>query len=68
MEFTEVCDAPKSRLLSREATAIYLSTTARSVDRLVVKGLLSPVRLPGLRRVFFDRMDLDALVDAGKTP
>jgi hypothetical protein len=66
MEPSTFSDGRRPRLLSREATAVYLSTTARTVDRLVDKGLLSPVRLPGLRRVFFDRLDLDALVDMGK--
>ena len=66
MEPSTIADKRKPRLLSREATAVYLSTTARTVDRLVDKGLLTPIRLPGLRRVFFDRADVDALVDAGK--
>jgi excisionase family DNA binding protein len=66
MEPSTIGEERKPRLLSREATAAYLGTTARTVDRLVGKGLLTPVRLPGLRRVFFDRADVDALVDAGK--
>jgi excisionase family DNA binding protein len=66
MESSVITDARKPRLLSREATAAYLGTTTRTVDRLVGKGLLTPVRLPGLRRVLFDRAELDAFVDAGK--
>jgi excisionase family DNA binding protein len=66
VELSASADGWKPRLLSREATAAYLGTTTRSVDRLVGKGLLTPVRLPGLRRVLFDRAELDAFVDAGK--
>jgi excisionase family DNA binding protein len=61
-----IIDVRKPRLLSREATAAYLGTTTRTVDRLVGKGLLRAIRLPGLRRVFFDRAEVDAFVDAGK--
>jgi hypothetical protein len=66
MEPSTIPDVPKPRSLSREGTAAYLGTTARTVDRLVGKGLLMPIRLPGLHRVFFDRLDVDAFVDAGK--
>jgi hypothetical protein len=66
MEPSTIPDLPKPRSLSREGTAAYLGTTALTVDRLVGKGLLMPIRLPGLRRLFFDRMDVDAFVDAGK--
>jgi hypothetical protein len=66
MESATIVEGRKPRLLSREATAAYLGTTARTVDRLMGKGLLTPVRLPGLRRVFFDRVEVDAFVDAGK--
>ena len=51
------------RLLGRDETAHYLGTTPRSVDRLVGKGVLMPVKLPGLHRILFDKADLDRLVD-----
>jgi excisionase family DNA binding protein len=54
------------RLLSREETARYLGTTPRSVDRLVGKGVLMSVKLPGLHRVLFDKTDLDRLIDSAK--
>ena len=66
MEPSTIPDVLKPRSLSREGTAAYLGTTARTVDLLVGKGLLMPIRLPGLRRVFCDRMDVDAFVDGGK--
>ncbi len=59
---------PEARLVGREAAASYLDVTTRSLDRLVGKGLLQPVKIPGLRRVMFDRADLDALINAGKAP
>jgi hypothetical protein len=55
------------RLLSRDGTARYLGTTPRSVDRLVDKGVLVPVKVPGLHRVLFDKADLDRLIDSAKS-
>jgi excisionase family DNA binding protein len=52
-----------SRLFGRPQAAGYLNVTTRTVDRLVARGLLNPIRLPGIRRTLFDRADLDALVD-----
>jgi excisionase family DNA binding protein len=47
------------RLMSIEAAAVYYGITQRSIYNLIGRGLLKPIRLPGLRRVFFDRTDLD---------
>jgi hypothetical protein len=66
MAFSSVKEQPEARLIGREAAATYLDMTTRSLDRLVGKGLLRPIKIPGLRRVMFDRADLDALIDAGK--
>jgi hypothetical protein len=68
MAFSSVQEQPEARLLGREAAATYMDMTTRSIDRLVGKGLLRPIKIPGLRRVMFDRADLDALIDAGKAP
>jgi len=54
------------RLLGRDETARYLGTTPRSVDRLVGKGVLTPVKLPGLHRTLFDKTDLDRIIDSAK--
>lgn len=56
----------ESRLLGLEETATYLGVTPRSVHRLVKRGLLTPVRIPGFRRTLFDRQDLLALVALSK--
>ncbi len=66
MAFSSVKEQPEARLVGREAAATYLDMTTRSLDRLVGKGLLRPVRLPGLRRIMFDLQDLGKLIDAGK--
>ena len=58
----------EARLFSREETARYLGTTPRSVDRLVGKGVLMPVRIPGLQRTLFDRADLERIIESGKGP
>jgi hypothetical protein len=57
---------PEPRLMGREAAAIYLDMTTRSLDRLVERGVITPVKISGLRRTWFDRGDLDALIDAAK--
>jgi excisionase family DNA binding protein len=56
----------ESRLLGFEGAATYLDITKRSVYRLVERGIIRPVRLPGVRRTLFDKKDLDALIEAGK--
>jgi excisionase family DNA binding protein len=49
------------RGLSVKETAAVLGLPVRSVWRLVRHGVLRPVRWPGLRRVHFDRHDVEAL-------
>jgi excisionase family DNA binding protein len=55
-------DISASRLLGLKEAAMYLGVTPRSVYRLVAEGLLTPVRLPGIRRTLFDRRNLEDLV------
>jgi hypothetical protein len=59
-------EAEGPRLLGREQTAMYLGMTTRSLDRLVARGVLSPVRIHGVRRTLFDQHDLDAFVESAK--
>ena len=56
-------DGSASRLLGCQEAATYLGITPRSLARLVAGGLLTPVRLPGLRRTLFDRQNLEDLID-----
>jgi hypothetical protein len=56
----------QSRLMRREAAASYLCMTTRSFDRLVGRGVITSVKIAGLRRIWLDRADLDALIDAAK--
>jgi hypothetical protein len=57
---------PETRLFSREETAVYLGTTPRSVDRLVNRGVLVPIRIPGLQRTLFDKQDLERLIESSR--
>lgn len=57
---------PMLRCLDVEETARYLGIRRRSVWSLVQAGRLRVVRLPGIRRALFDRVDLDKLIEAGK--
>jgi hypothetical protein len=66
MGLESIAQQPESRLLGREAAALYLDMTTRSLDRLVERGVITPVKISGLRRTWFDRGDLDALIEAVK--
>jgi len=57
-------DAP--RLLDVEAAAGYLGVSAWTVRDLVERGTLSRVALPGVRRLLFDRCELDHLVETSR--
>src|SRR5262245_44906532 len=57
-------DAP--RLLDVEGAASYLGVSAWTVRDLVERGSLSRVALPGVRRLLFDRCDLDRLVETSR--
>lgn len=54
------------RLLGLQATALYLGIKPWSVRELTWAGVLRPVKLGRLRRLLYDRADLDALIEAGK--
>jgi hypothetical protein len=66
MEHEKDRNVTETRLLGKNETANYLGMTTRSVDRLVGKGVLMPVRIPGVHRILFDRTDLDRLIDSTK--
>ena len=65
-EILSVAETQETRLFGLEKAAAYIDTTPRTVQRLIRKGLLQPVKLAGLRRVLIDRADLDQLINAGK--
>jgi len=56
----------QQRLMSFDASAKYCGLTGQSLRRLMSRGILRPVRIPTLRRVLFDRQDLDELIETGK--
>jgi hypothetical protein len=58
--------APQQRLLSFNSSAEYCGVTQQTIRRLMARGVLTPVRLPEVRRVLFDRHDLDRLIEGGK--
>ena len=61
---TENLTAP--RLLSAQAAARYLGVPYTSLRDWVFRGHLSVVRVPGCRRWWFDRRDLDHAIEAWK--
>jgi excisionase family DNA binding protein len=62
----ETQEVVAARLLGFDAAASYLNLNLQTVRRLIERGILQPVRIPTLRRVLFDRKDLDNLIEAGK--
>jgi hypothetical protein len=61
------------RLLDRLGASAYLSVALDTIDQLDAAGVLRRVRLPNgsggdLKRVLFDRADLDALIERQKDP
>jgi hypothetical protein len=64
--------APEGRLLDLKATARYLSVSPDTVRGLWWSGTLPRVRIPTrtgeLRRLLFDRVDLDRLIERWKDP
>ena len=57
----------RARLVDAAGAGEYLGISKRSVFRMIEKGELVPVRLPGLRRALrLDVHDLAKLVEAGK--
>jgi hypothetical protein len=59
------------RLLDLEGAAAYLSVSEWTIRDLEAAGVLSRVRVPlpnggELRKVLFDRVDLDALIERWK--
>jgi excisionase family DNA binding protein len=63
---TDTPEMTSTRLLGFDAAASYLNVKGQTIRRLIARGVLQPVRIPTLRRVLFDRQDLDSLIEAGK--
>jgi hypothetical protein len=54
------------RLLSFHHSAEYCGVTQQTIRRLMARGILTPVRLPAVRRILFDRLDLDRMIEGAK--
>jgi hypothetical protein len=70
VQATAVVSVPR-RLFDRQGSADYLSISLDVVDHLDAAGVLRRVRLPNgsggdLKRVLYDRADLDALIERAK--
>ena len=64
------CAPPGPRLLTRQQAAKYLSLSSDILDRLTQQGELPRVQLllgnRSIRRVLYDRADLDRLVELSR--
>ena len=70
MQDSPSCAPPGPRLLTRQQAATYLSLSSDILDRLTQQGELPRVQLllgnRSIRRVLYDRADLDRLVDLSR--
>ena len=62
MDACTASSVPELRLLGSAQAALYLGITPRSLQRLVARRILTPIRLPDVRRTLFDKADLEALI------
>ena len=67
-----VPQATAPRLLDVEAAAGYLVISTWTIRAMIDAGTMRPVRLPldggrELRRLLLDRLDLDRVIEAGKS-
>jgi hypothetical protein len=58
--------SPRGRLLNAQAAAVYLGLPYTSFRDAALRGHVPIVRIPGSRRLWFDRRDIERLVDAWK--
>jgi excisionase family DNA binding protein len=58
--------AATSRLLSAQDAAAYLGVPYTSLRDWALRGHIPLVRVPGARRLWFDRKDLDQAIDRWK--
>jgi excisionase family DNA binding protein len=56
----------RPRLLTAQAAANYLGVPYTSLRDWALRGHLPMVRVPGCRRLWFDRRDLDKAVESWK--
>jgi excisionase family DNA binding protein len=66
MQLDHVVDQSEPRLLGSAEAANYLGVAPPTLLRLIARGVINPVQIPGVRRTLIDWRDLDALVEAAK--
>lgn len=57
---------PNARLLSVQQVSTEIGIPLDSLDKLISRGHLPVVELPGIRRRFVDRSDLEACLESWK--
>jgi excisionase family DNA binding protein len=57
---------PRARCLDVAKTAEFLGVNRRTVWRLVEHKTLRPIRLPGMRKVLFDLLELERVIEDAK--
>lgn len=56
----------EARLWNRQAAARYLGLSVLSLDKLIRAGEIPVVKVPGSKRLYFDRLDLGAFISKNK--
>ena len=54
--------AESQQLVSLPEAAEFLGVTARTIEKLVARGVIRRVKLPGIRRTLLLREDLERLI------
>ena len=57
---------PNQRLLDRNQSEQLTGIPARTIYDLMVRGALPVVRLPGSRKLWIERSDLESLIERSK--
>lgn len=53
----------QSRMLSKAEAILYLGIGKTSMDKLISQGTIRVLRYDGIRKDFFDREELDGVID-----
>jgi excisionase family DNA binding protein len=61
-----VAPLPPSRLLSAQDAAVYTGWPYTTLRDAAIRGHLPVVKIPGSRRMWFDRKDLDRAIESWK--
>lgn len=54
----------KPRCFNAQRSAVYLGVSYTMLRQMIKLGVITPLKMPGIGRLMFDRLELDALANA----